>query len=170
MSETRQQIAAYVRSHPGVYYTELRQALDLANGQVQYHLKRLLADKQVAEERLYGKTHYYPPDYDPWERGALALLRRETAGDVVSFLLSGGPAHPKTVAEELDIARSTLEWHLDHLTEQDVVEKQRDDHNRVTLTLNRPDDLVRLLWEADPSLYERMVDRFTRLVDLLLAE
>lgn len=170
MNETRRRISAYVRSHPGVYYTELRRTLNLANGQVQYHLKRLLADKRVTEERLYGKTHYYPPEYDAWERGALALLRRETAGDIVSVLLSEGPTRPDTVAEELDIARSTLEWHLDHLIEQDVVEKRRDDRNHVTLTLNRPDTLVRLLWEADPSLYERMVDRFTRLVDLLLSE
>jgi DNA-binding MarR family transcriptional regulator len=74
------------------------------------------------------------------------------------------------VAGEIDIARSTLEWHLDRLVEQGVVSKQRDQRNRVTLTLERPEEIVSLLRDADPTLLARMVDRFTRLVDRLLTE
>lgn len=170
MTEIRQRIAACVRSHPGIHFNELVRALDLANGQVQYHLDQLQADDRVVEERLYGKTHYYPPDYGAWERTALALLRRETAGDIVALLLAEGPTRPGAVADRLDIARSTVEWHLDRLTTHGIVRKQRDEHDRVIAAVERPEDLVQLLREADPSLPARMVDRFTRLVDLFLSE
>ena len=170
MSHQRERIYDHVVTHPGRHFNELTRVLDLAPGQVQYHLKRLRRAGRLEEERLYGRTHYYPPAYDDWERGALALFRRETARDVLLVLLDAGPSSPSTVADELDIARSTLEWHLDHLTEQGLVRKERDERNRVTLVLERPAATAELLGEITPSLPERLVDRFTRLVDDVLHE
>ena len=126
MTETRDRIATHVSTHPGVHFNELVEVLDLAPGQVQYHIRRLLDHDVLAREELYGRTHYFPPEYDEWERGALALIRRETARDILAYLIEHGPIPPGSVADELNIARSTVEWHLDHFVEQDVVEKRRD--------------------------------------------
>jgi len=170
VSEQRERIREHLAEHPGEHFSGLERALDLAPGQVQYHLKRLTrADRVVADHR-YGRTHYYPPEYDEWERAALALVRRETTRDVLFYLLEHGPSAPATVADDLEIARSTLEWHLDRLVAEDVVEKARDDRNRVTLVLSRPTETARLLRKVEPALPERLVDRFARLVDTLLAE
>lgn len=168
MTETRTQIANSIRIHPGIHFNGLVRSLDLAPGQVQYHLHRLQSEEAVVASSLYGRTHYYPPEYDPWEHQALALLRRETAGDVVAYLLTSGPTAPAEVADDLDVARSTLEWHLDRLVERDLVEKRRDQRNRVTLAVVDPDRTIELLRGTDPSLRERLADRFTRLVDRLL--
>lgn len=170
MSETRERINQRIQHHPGIHFNELVRVLDLAPGQVQYHLKRLCSADAVLEEQLYGQTHYYPPEYGPWERSVLSLVRRETAGDIVAVLCERDTARPQTVVADIDIARSTLEWHLDHLTEQEVVVKQRDEQQRVTLTLARPVETARLLDRVSPSMPERMVDRFSRLVDRLLTE
>ena len=170
MSDTRRRIAEQVRATPGIHFNELARALDLAPGQVQHHVRRLRSADAVAEQRLYGRTHYFPPSYDEWERRALALLSRETAADVVAVLLAEGSARPSAVAERVGIARGTLEWHLDRLVEQDLVRKERDERNRVTLELARPEATARLLRRATPSLPGRLVDRFTRLVDRLLEE
>lgn len=168
MTDTRTAIADCVRARPGAHFNELVRRLDLAPGQVQYHVDRLRADEAIVVEPVHGRTHYFPPDYDGWERRALALLRRETAGDIVGYLLENGPARPAAVADDLDVARSTLEWHLDRLSAADLVEKRRDRRNRVTLAVARPSETVRLLRDADPTLRERLVDRFTRLVDQFL--
>ena len=165
MSDTRERIAAHVREHPGVHFSALARRLELASGQVQYHLRRL----DLVAESVAGRTHYFPPEYDAWERRALALLRRETAGDVVAHLLVAGESRPAAVADALDIARSTLEWHLDHLLDADLVEKRRDADGRVTLRPARPEATADLLGEADPALARRLVDRFARLLDDLLA-
>ncbi|WP_458206084.1 winged helix-turn-helix transcriptional regulator [Haladaptatus sp. NG-SE-30] len=170
MTETRSRIERCVESRPGVHFNDLVRRSGFAPGQVQYHLRDLLADNRLTSEHLYGKTHYYPPEYDEWQRSALALLRRETARDVLVSLLEHESARPATLADELGIARSTLEWHVDHLVKQDLVEKRRDEKNRVRLVPTRPEETARLLAVVTPSLPERMVDRFTRLVDDLLAE
>ena len=170
MTDQRDRIHAHVAANPGQHFNALTRALDLAPGQVQYHVKKLQREERLVEESLYGRTHYYTPDYDDWERGAIAVLRRETARDVLVYLLDAGPAEPASVADALDIARSTLEWHLDHLVEQDLVEKERDEHNRVTLVVPDPAAAVRLLDAITPSPSDRMLDRFSRLVDGLLSE
>ena len=164
MSDTRERIRDHVAANPGVHFRALVRDLDLATGQVQYHLARL---EDVRVERVNGRTHYYPPGYDAWERGALALLRRETARDVVAALYDAGEARPAAVADRVGIARSTLEHHLDGLVSSDVVRKERDG-NRVTLSLVRPEETVALLGTVEPSLAERLTDRFERLVDGLL--
>jgi predicted transcriptional regulator len=170
MSETRQRIASHVQSHPGIHFNEIVRRLDLAPGQVQYHIRQLLGSETLTEEKLYGRTHYYPPEFEPWERRLLALVRRETTRDVLGHLLTAEETTPAAVAESVGIARSTLEWHLDHLIEQDVVEKSYDSSGRVTLSLARPRETAELLEAVSPSLPERFVDRFMRLVDDLLAE
>lgn len=168
MNETRKRIVRRIQATPGVHFNELVRALDLAPGQIQYHLKRLRSAESVVKKRLYGRTHYFPPEYDSWERGALSLLHRETAGDIVAVLCERGSARPQTVAEDIDIARSTLEWHVNHLTEQDVVVKERNARNHVTLALVRPAETARLLGEVTSSLPTPTVDRFMRLTDRLL--
>lgn len=95
---------------------------------------------------------------------------RETAQDILFYLLEYGLSKPDPVANEPDIARSTLEWHLDHLVEQNLVKKQRDKHNHVTVVVSKPTETVHLLDKITPSLSNRMLDRFTCLVDNLLPE
>ncbi|WP_123535799.1 winged helix-turn-helix transcriptional regulator [Halosimplex salinum] len=167
-NDARTRVAAHVADHPGVYFSELVRQTDLAPGQVQYHLRKL-GDAVVSRE-FHGRTHYYPPDCDAFERRALAVLRRETAVDIVVSLLRHGPTPAADTAERVDVARSTLEWHLDRLTDLGVVAKRRDERGRVTLVLERPEETAGLLRTVEPSLPERLVDRFTRLVDRLLAE
>lgn len=170
MTEVRNQIRRRVHGDPGIHFNELERELDLATGQTQYHVHRLLRSDEIVSECLYGRTHYYSTEYDQWDRQALGLLRRETCRDVVIYLLARGSADPATVAEELGIARSTLEWHLSHLVECDLVRKEYDERNRVSLHLVEPEQTGELLTHVTPSVADRLVDRFSRLVDSLLED
>jgi len=160
----RARIESYVTANPGVHFTRLREDLDLATGQTQHHLRRLVGDA-LARDEYYGRTHYYPTDYPEWDRAALALARRETCRDILHHLLDDGPARPAETANAAGIARSTLEHHLDHLTTHDIVRKERDQRNHVTLTLVHPADTAEILDLVDPTPAERFVDRFVRLLD-----
>jgi len=170
MGDTRSRIAETVEAKPGIHFNGIVRTCDLATGQVQYHLERLRTDDVLVKADLYGRSHYFPPEYDEWERNTLSLLRRETTLDVASVILESGPVRPNELVETLDLARSTLEWHVDHLVEQDVVVKRYTTADPVVLEVTRPEDLIALVRKADPTLLGQMVGRFTRLVDRLLAE
>ena len=170
MSETRERIADRISETPGVHFRGLVRDLDLAPGQVQYHLRRLEANDRVEPTTVRGRTHYFPPETEPTRRRAVALLRRETARDAVAVLARSGPTPPAEVADELDVARSTLEHHLEALVAEDVVRKDYDSRGRVTLALADEERAARALAAVEPTLPERLVDRFTRLIDGLLEE
>lgn len=164
MSDTRRRIHEHVESNPGVHFNALARELDLAAGQVQYHVRKLLGNDRIVEEPVYGRTHYYPPTYTPWERRAVALARRETCRELLRYLLAAGSARPDEAAEAVGIARSTLQWHLDRLVEAELVEK-RHVKSGIVLEPVRPAETRRLLEEITPSVGDRLVDRFVSMVD-----
>lgn len=170
MGTTRNRIAETVEAKPGIHFNALVRTCDLATGQVQYHLDRLLSEDAVVKADLYGRSHFFTTEYDEWERSALSLMRRETTRDVTAVILETGPVRPTKLVDELDLARSTLEWQVDHLVEQHIVEKRYTTSDPVVLVATRPEDLIELVREADPTLLGKMVGRFTGLVDRMLAE
>ncbi|MFU8866388.1 winged helix-turn-helix transcriptional regulator [Natronococcus sp.] len=168
MTETRRQIRAHVHANAGIHFNELVRESSFAPGQIQYHVRRLIDDGELVRGEFYGRTHYYPPEYDERERAMLAVFRRETARGIVVHLIEHEPTGPSGVADALEIARSTLEYHLERLVERGVVEKTYDERNRVVLRLANRERTAALLSTVEPTVPDRLLDRFTRLVDDLL--
>lgn len=166
----RNAIVDCVDENPGIHFNELVRSVSLATGQVQYHMYSLIEENEVEEFSLYGKTHYYPTEYPEEDRGAVALLRRETAREVVLYLVENGESRPDEIADELGIARSTLEWHLGRLVDQGLVDKERGPKNRVTVSPVDEERTVGMLSDISPSLPDRLVDRFVTMVDRMFEE
>jgi predicted transcriptional regulator len=165
MTDVRQRVRDHVQQNPGVHFSALVRNLDIATGQAQYHLRRLGRRDEVIAERIRGRTHYFDPDYDAWERRVVSLFRRETARELMTLLAEERRLPAATLADRLDLARSTVSWHVDTLEDAGVVERSYGDRGRVEVTLARPEATVRLLERVTPSLSDRLVDRFMRLVD-----
>jgi predicted transcriptional regulator len=165
MPDTRARIRRHVRDTPGVHFNRVGRDLDIATGQAQYHLRRLVRDGEISVERIGGRAHYFDPAFDPWERRTVAFLRRETAREILVRLHADGPTRPKALADELDLARSTVSWHVSNLVESGIVEKS--DERPMHLSLAFPERTATLLDEVSPSLPDRIVDRFVRTVDSL---
>jgi len=172
VSDTRSRIRNCVSREPGIHFNDIKRELDIATGQAQYHLRKLVRADKLDREALAGRTHYYPPTFSPWERQTIALLRRETTREIVLFLLRNDPAAPAEIADQLELARSTVEWHLSRLIDHAVAEKRAmdADSSRVVVALPERESVYRLLREIEPRLLDRVVDRFSRLTDDLLEE
>lgn len=165
MSDAREQIRRHVDTNPGVHFNELVRTLDVATGQAQYHIDRLLDADRLDAERLRGRTHYFTAGYDAWERRVIALLRRETAREIIVRALDAERVSATELTEELDVARSTVSWHVSTLVEAGVATKEYDAQGRAHVRVTRPDEVRALLGEVSPSLPDKLVDRFTRLID-----
>ena len=166
MPDTRARIRRRVHDTPGIHFSRLRNELGFATGQTQYHLYRLVRAGEIVSEEIAGRTHYYDPEFDPWERRTIAFLRRESARGIIVRLHANGPTQPTTLASELDLARSTVAWHVSTLADCGIVAKS--DGRPMTVSLAHPDRTAELLDAVSPSLPEQVVDRFVRTVDRLL--
>jgi len=91
-------------------------------------------------------------------------------------LLKHDTSQPEEIADKLDIARSTVEWHLSNLLAYDIATKRttspgdNGDGCRVVVELTDRSAVYRQLREIEPGFTDRLVDRFTRLADELLAD
>lgn len=167
MSETRSRVLDCIYDNPGIHFSAIGRTLDIATGQTQYHTRKLCREGSLKKEKVCGRTHYYPPTFSVWERGVIALLRRETTREIVLLLLRKEPQPPNEIADRLELARSTVEWHLSRLVEYNIAQKQETDDGLV-IELTKDEELYRLLREIQPRLIDRVVDRFSRLTDSLL--
>jgi len=167
MTETKHRVRSHIEANPGVHFNAVSRELDIATGQTQYHVRRLLKNGALRRLEVCGRTHYFPAGYSEREQAAIALLRRETTREVVVLLLDDETDQPAELAESIGVARSTIEWHLSNLIEYDLAEKVHEGRS-VSVRLTEPNLLGDLLVEIDPSLPDRLVDRFSRLVDSLL--
>lgn len=168
MTDTRDRIRATVETTPGIHFSELVRQSGFAPGQVQYHIRRLQKAEELVVEACYGQTHYFPPEFEEGDRRAIALLRRETTRAIVDVLFSHPSGlHPDTLASELDLARSTIEYHLDRLESEDLVEKRETLQGGMQVRLRDRDAVAAFRDVTRPSLSARVVDRFERLVDQL---
>lgn len=165
MNETRQRILDHVSANPGVHFNAIVRDLEVATGQAQYHLHRLVRRGDVEDESLFGRTHYYRPEFEPWERRVLSLLRRETSRHIVAMALREGTVEAAVVATELDVARSTVSWHLSNLEEAGMIETAYTDDGRLAFELVDPERTRHLLDLVSPSTTDSLLDRFDRLVD-----
>lgn len=166
---TVSEVRTYVTENPGTHFNEIVDTVGITPDKLQQISEHLETEHAVAIIDLYGKTHYYPAGYDAWEQTVIAFCRRETSRDIVVYLLEHGPASPSAVVEHVGIARSTLEWHVDRLTDAGVVRKERDGW-AVELTVENSTEVARLLEEIQPTLPERWLDRTSRLLDHLVDE
>jgi len=172
MSDTRSRVRNCIYENPGIHFNAVSRKLDIATGQTQYHLRKLDRAQKVTKEGVYGRTHYFPPTFSAWERGVIALLRRETAREIVLLLLRAEPLPPAAIADRLGLARSTVEWHLSRLVEYEIAEKSPAEQpgSELVIELTDNEEIYRLLREIEPRLVDRLVDRFSRLADELLDE
>ena len=170
MTATRDEIHRAIDRWPGIHFNELVRRLGLAPGQVQYHIKRLRHDGAIVHEPLFGRTHYFSPEIERSDRRAIALLRRETPRAVVSYLLERGAVRPQQLATDLDLARSTVSYHVDRLRKVGLVESVDSPGGPVTIRVVDPDRVRSAIHLIEPDLSTRFTDRFERLIDHLLEE
>ena len=164
MADSYADLVAQVNESPGMHFNELVRRLGVAPDTLHRLQEEAEAAESIVVDEHYGKTHFYPVEVSPENRRVLALLRRETSREILACLLEEAPTTPTTVADRVDIARSTLEWHLDRLIDAELVEKRREGR-RVILVVSGVDRVKGLLADIEPQLSDRVLDRATRLFD-----
>jgi DNA-binding transcriptional ArsR family regulator len=86
----------------------------------------------VVRREADGYTCYFRPGTDPREREALARLRSPTAEAILSALCSGNHDSQRAVARALDLAPSTVSYHVGRLRDAGLLADEEHEGRRVT--------------------------------------
>lgn len=159
----RQRVYDVVRRYPGIHLREIERQTSVSAPLAQYHLKRLVEEGFVDVHDQGGYARHYPTDkgksasVTPGDLPIVGLLREEVPLHLVLVLLDRGPMTHAELVGELDVAKSTVSYHLAKLAEAEVIERGGD--GKLRLADRERTYRLLLAYRPTPSL----IDRFAQL-------
>jgi predicted transcriptional regulator len=163
--DTRRRIYEHVARHPGKYLRELQRELGLAMGALEYHLDQLAAAHLVSVAHEAQKR-FFPTDMDRRDKPVLAFLRQKLPRRALLLVLRDGACPKARMLVELDLAPSTLNYHLRRLVDFGLLQADREGRDAVYRVTDAP-RVVALLVAHRASLMDRMVDAFLEGMDAM---
>lgn len=159
--ETRRKIYELIRKSPGIHFREIERRLNIAIGNLQYHLYYLEKENLIRSERDGEYIRYYPKDcmLDEIDRKIISFLRRRTARRILIYLLTNPNANNKEIAQGIGLSPSTISWHLNKLLEAKIVERKKEGRESF-FRVKDLERVARLLITYKESFLDRLVEGF----------
>jgi len=122
--ETRQRIYETILRNPGIHQAGIAHLLTMRKSLAEYHLIYLEKNKAILAIKENGYKRYYlkGADVDNSGRQLLGLVRQEIPSRIVLLLLKNQILQHKDLVEQLNMAPSTISYHLNKLLKQGVIE------------------------------------------------
>ncbi len=163
--ENRKKIYQIIEDYPGLHMREIKRRAEMSMNLVRYHLGQLKKYEVVEEVEEGEYKRYYPKEgemrVDFEDKRYLALLREEIPLNVVVYLLSRSePASHGEIKDELDIAASTLSYHLKKMREKGLLVKEGREY-----WISEPEVVSNLLVKYEPP--KDVIDEFIDLWESL---
>jgi predicted transcriptional regulator len=153
-SSTRITIYEAICQYPGIHARALARHVRIEVALVQYHVKALIEDGLVEQHEQGGYTRYFPTKragekgVDALDVSLLSLLREEAPLHIVLVLLDQGGLTHKELAEETEIGKSTLSYHLAKLAEAGIIQRVP---GTTRIELTQRERIQRLLAKYKPT-------------------
>ncbi|MFW6304749.1 MAG: winged helix-turn-helix transcriptional regulator [Candidatus Saliniplasma sp.] len=144
---------------PGLHLRQIDRNLDVPLGTIRYHL-RVLEKKNLVTAKKEGKykRFYAKGSIDKKDKKVLAFLRKEIPRTIILFLMEYPGSTHKEINEALDIAPSTLSYHLKKLKKKSVVISKSNEYH-----IKDQDKIADLLVQYQQTFLDSLVDRFVRI-------
>lgn len=120
--ETRGMIRGYIVANPGDHYNSIKEALELPNGTLAYHIQVLQKEMIVRSVKDGKFRRFYPAEMRIPEGGEPTKIQR-----VILDLIRTNPGiTPRDAAGLLGLTASTVSYHLEKLVEHERIEYRRE--------------------------------------------
>ncbi len=120
MNSTRENLERIVSQKPGISFTQLKEETELANGVLQYHIRK---SKNIEKEKgsLVPKEYCGECKLKDFcnQKCILKELRKDLTSEILNLL--SREYKQAEIAEELDLDRSTVNYHIKKLEKMNVL-------------------------------------------------
>ncbi len=158
---TRKIVYEHIQEHPGSHMREIGRNLELALGDVQYHLYALeKAGNVVSKRRGIYKRFYPSKTFGESQKDIIGVLSQETPRKILFLLLQKSGARQGEVARFAEVSAPTVTWHMKRLIAAGLVKAHREGRV-VKYYLNvSASETEKLMKSYQPRFYEKWADRF----------
>jgi len=155
--ETRRKIYDIVAKNPGLHLSKIAELLDMRVSLAEYHLFYLEKNQLVVPVNESGYTRYYAKgEVGTEDKKVLGLLRQNVPLRIILLLLKCDTSQHKELLQNLDVAPSTLSYHLKKLVTCGIISVQAYGEEKGYSVINK-EMVTRLLIRYKPY---NLIDSF----------
>jgi len=148
--ETRRKIYDLVSKNPGLHLSRIAELLVMRTSLVEYHLIYLEKNQIIIPSKQSGYARYYVKGAIGTEdKKIIAILRQDVPLRIVLYLLKNVRSQHKDILENIDIAPSTLSYHLKKLVRHGIIAVHTYGEKRGYYITNR-EEILRILVQYKP--------------------
>jgi len=139
--EARRKIYELLKKNPGLHLSKIAEILNLRISHVEYHLLYMEKNDLITSSKEKGYKRYYisGSKIGLKEKKLLSILRQEKPLKIVLLILKTSKARHQDLINEIDVAPSTLSYHLKKLVNKEIL----------TITVNHGDKEYSVLNEKE---------------------
>ena len=121
--EIRRKIYNIIKKDPGLHARKISEILHITGQLADYHLQYLEKKEVITTVKEEGYRRFYiKGQLGSDDRRRISILRREIPLRIVLYLLKNPYSQHKEILKIIDVAPSTLSYHLFNLIKHDIVE------------------------------------------------
>jgi predicted transcriptional regulator len=148
-----------IEQNPCLHFRALLKLTDLAVGQLQHHVYKLVRNDEVASFKLFGNTRYCSISVSPQDRILLGVLRLPRCRQIIAHLLEHEGTHCRDLCARIELTPPTLSWYTARLASIGVIVKKK--HGcKQCLHLRQPERVKALIDVHRESFLEESVHGF----------
>jgi predicted transcriptional regulator len=143
-----------------VHFREIKRELNLAMGELQYHLQVLEKSGHIASKRIGLYKRFYPSRiFGEMQKQILSILSQETPRNIVLYLLQNPGVSHGEIARFVKLSDPTISWHMQRLINNGLIEQKREGRIVRYYVKGPVEDVGRFLQSYYPAVWERWADR-----------
>ena len=123
-----EEIVSYIAENPGCLESEIANKLDLNRSTLRYYIARLSSSKRIhtiKKGKIKGIFHITYAESE--EQKLLDLHKRNKTREKIIQIITKSPGITgQELSSELDLAKSTIHWHVTELADDDLVQAEKD--------------------------------------------
>jgi predicted transcriptional regulator len=142
-NEKRDEIIRLILEMPGIHFNELLRQTDLAPGNLVWHLDILETFKIIRKQRVGQYLIYFPfLDKNPLSKLDLTLQKSKTTLEILQIINDHPGIYQNQLASRMDMNHKTIQYHLNKLTEAEIIRSEQKGRKRLWFPVYLPDSKI----------------------------
>jgi len=114
-------IVRTIEKNPGIKFRELMREIDVKNGVLSFHVKKLEENGSIKVERTSGTTRFYPLGIENEETVLIKYLRQKISRKIIILLIRNKYLSYKNLVKMTQVPSSNLSKYLSRLRSDCIV-------------------------------------------------
>ncbi len=143
--EIRKSLIDIIKNKPGIHFREIFREIDIAMGELEYHLHVLEKMEIISKTKTSYYTRYFPSyELGTEDKKIMGVLRQKMLREILLYIISSEKPSHNDIAKEFGLLKSTTSFYLNKLLKNGIIEKEKSGRN-VLYNVKKPQSILRLI-------------------------